>query len=230
MAEGEGGEDEVWAQFEAVCEVLRDYGALDGWNATEFGALVGELAGNNELWLALVLVEVAATPQLDVAQLAAVLAATLGERARPDAYLDFSPSEGVLDAIASLSARADELHEAQARRGLGFSISLEVGTCGLVEAWARGVEWAELMAGTSLDAGDVYRLLRRTAELLRQVSLVPYASAAATSRARRALEAMDRYPIHDGALMAIGEPGNDADDDEEAEKGVVPTGGAVAGA
>ena len=65
------------------------------------------------------------------------------------------------------------------------------------------------MAGTSLDAGDIFRLLKRTVELLRQVALVPYASGSATERAREALLAMDRYPIADGALMAVA--GNEED-------------------
>jgi len=65
------------------------------------------------------------------------------------------------------------------------------------------------VAGTSLDAGDIYRLLKRTVELLRQVALVPYASGGATQRAREALRQMDRYPIADGALMAVAEEEGD---------------------
>jgi hypothetical protein len=42
-----------------------------------------------------------------------------------------------------------------------------------------------------------------------QVALVPYASGSATERAREALSAMDRYPIADGALMAVA--GNEED-------------------
>ena len=46
-------------------------------------------------------------------------------------------------------------------------------------------------------------------ELL-QVALVPYASGSATERAREALRAMDRYPIADGALMAVASDEEDA--------------------
>ena len=42
-----------------------------------------------------------------------------------------------------------------------------------------------------------------------QVALVPYASGSATERAREALSMMDRYPIADGALMAVA--GNEED-------------------
>ena len=39
---------------------------------------------------------------------------------------------------------------------------------GLVEAWASGVTWQELL-GCKLDEGDLARLLRRTIDLLAQV-------------------------------------------------------------
>jgi hypothetical protein len=40
---------------------------------------------------------------------------------------------------------------------------------GMVEAWAAGVTWKELMADCGMDEGDVARLLRRSIDLLAQV-------------------------------------------------------------
>ena len=45
---------------------------------------------------------------------------------------------------------------------------------GLVEAWAKGTDWSDLIANTSLDEGDVVRIMRRTVDLLSQV---PYCDA-----------------------------------------------------
>ena len=199
-SEGEGGAvavDETWQQFQAVCDVLRVYGALEGYAATELGELVGALSGDNELWLALVLMEVAAAPQLSPPQIAAVLAATLDERARPGAYVGFSPSDEVrgvitsehvpsslsltpnphphphptqvLEMVETLGGRAEALERVQETHGVSFNVGVEPASVGLVEAWAEGVSWPQLMAGTSLDAGDIFRLLKRTVELLRQV-------------------------------------------------------------
>jgi hypothetical protein len=42
---------------------------------------------------------------------------------------------------------------------------------GLVEAWAGGASWQEIMADTSIDDGDMARLLARTADMLKQVRL-----------------------------------------------------------
>jgi len=195
----------AWEQFLAVGDVLRHYGALDEWAPTEFGDLVSGMAGDNELWLAIVMLEVADDDALSAAQLAAVLASTLDERMRPNSYVAYSASDEVLDCLERLEDRAYILEEVQQRNGLSFAVSLESGTCGLVEAWAKGEEWSQVMSSTSLDPGDIFRILRRTVELLRQVSLVPYVSTTVQQRARAALRACDRYPLSDNVLMGAGD-------------------------
>jgi superfamily II RNA helicase len=54
-----------------------------------------------------------------------------------------------------------------------FQIPIEVDTqfAGLVEAWAAGVTWKELMSQCGMDDGDVARLIRRSIDLLAQVAL-----------------------------------------------------------
>lgn len=203
----EGGD--ALSQFRSIGELLRCYGALDGdsadgWEATEFGALVASLSGENELWLALVLMEAAAA-ELEPPQLAAVLAATLDERLRPNTFVRFAPSEAVYETVDVLADRAAELQRAQMAAGLSFPVGLDAGLCGLVEAWAAGEGWESLVAGTSLDLGDLFRLLRRSLELLKTVSAVPYVSEAAKAAARAAVRACDRYPIAEDELMALPE-------------------------
>jgi len=186
-------EGDALSQFRSIGELLRCYGALDGdsadgWEATEFGALVASLSGENELWLALVLMEAAAA-ELEPPQLAAVLAATLDERLRPNTFVRFAPSEAVYETVDVLADRAAELQRAQMAAGLSFPVGLDAGLCGLVEAWAAGEGWESLVAGTSLDLGDLFRLLRRSLELLKTVSAVPYVSEAAKAAARAAVRA-----------------------------------------
>lgn len=49
------------------------------------------------------------------------------------------------------------------------SMALSLWLVGLVEAWAGGASWQEIMADTSIDDGDMARLLARTADMLKQV-------------------------------------------------------------
>ena len=93
----------------------------------------------------------------------------------------------------------------------------EASACALVEAWANGEEWAHLLSNTSLDAGDIFRILRRTIELLRSVSQVPYVSSEVKVRAAEALRAMNRYPLADNVLMGL--PGlQEVQADQQAEE------------
>ena len=57
----------------------------------------------------------------------------------------------------------------QVQAGVDAPLPIDLRLAGLVEAWAAGCEWGEVMADCSLDDGDIVRLLTRTADLLRQV-------------------------------------------------------------
>ena len=66
------------------------------------------------------------------------------------------------------SRRRPENLAAPARaRARSLSLSLER----LVESWAEGCAWNELLASTSLAEGDVCRLVRRTIDVLRSFAV-----------------------------------------------------------
>eukprot|EP00951_Prasinocladus_malaysianus_P010645 scaffold78404_cov37-Prasinocladus_malaysianus.AAC.2 len=69
---------------------------------------------------------------------------------------------------------------------------------GLVEAWVAGSSWYDVTEDTTLDEGDVARLLGRTADVLRQImylkDLVPEEL---VQNAKAAYKGMNRAPISD---------------------------------
>ena len=71
---------------------------------------------------------------------------------------------------------------------------------GIVEAWARGTPWTDIMAGVDLDDGDMARLLARTVDVLRQVLFLEHLLPYVVGPARDAVRAMDRSPISDLAV------------------------------
>ena len=66
---------------------------------------------------------------------------------------------------------------------------------GLVAAWANGTPWPDLIGNTSLDEGDVVRIMRRTVDLLAQVPYCEAISEQLRANARRALRAINRFPV-----------------------------------
>lgn len=64
-----------------------------------------------------------------------------------------------------------------------------------MEQWALGVDWPELCTHTSLDEGDIVRMLRRTLDILSQIPHAPHTSEGLRQNAKRAQQLMDRFPI-----------------------------------
>ena len=82
-----------------------------------------------------------------------------------------------------------------------FPVCLDTELVGLVEQWALGISWIDLCEATSLDAGDLVRILRRTVDLLSQIPFVPYLPRELKQNARRAQQLMNRFPISDTSLL-----------------------------
>jgi superfamily II RNA helicase len=155
---------------------------------------VAALRGDNELWLGLALMS-GHLDGLDPAELAAALEAISTEVNRPDLWCAWPPPPAVEEALHDLRGLRRELQRQQERRGVVVPIWWEPELTALVHAWACGAPWGDVIAATSLDEGDVVRLLRRTVDLLAQIPYVEAVSEQLRTKARQALRAINRFPV-----------------------------------
>lgn len=88
-----------------------------------------------------------------------------------------------------------ELFQTQKRHNITMPAWLEVELLGLVEQWALGMTWDELVQQTSLDEGDIVRLLRRTIDLLWQIPQMPRISDTLKRNAKAAIALIKRFPV-----------------------------------
>ena len=186
-----------WDTFLALIEVLRHFGGLDGADGlepTEVGRTVAALRGDNELWLGLALMS-GHLDDLDPAELAAVLEAISTEVNRPDLWCAWAPPHAVEEALHDLRSIRRQLDRQQERAKVAFPIWWEPELTGLVHAWASSASWSDVIANTSLDEGDVVRVLRRTVDLLAQIPYCEAVSQQLRDNARRALKAINRFPV-----------------------------------
>jgi superfamily II RNA helicase len=186
-----------WDTFLALIEILRFFGALageDGLEPTEVGRTVAALRGDNELWLGLALMS-GHLDELDPAQLAAVFEAISTEVNRPDLWCGYPPPPQAEEALHDLRGLRRELERQQERAKVTVPIWWEPELTGLVHAWAKGTSWSDVIANTSLDEGDVVRILRRTVDLLAQVPYCEVISEQLRTNARAALKAINRFPV-----------------------------------
>ena len=69
--------------------------------------------------------------------------------------------------------------------------------CGLIEAWAQGLPWDQVTSATNIAEGDLVRIVRRTADLLRQFSRSPDMPRKLAQAARAALPLILRDPVRE---------------------------------
>jgi len=186
-----------WEEFLNLIAVLQTFGGLDELTPTILGQACAAIRGDNELWLGLCFMSGELEP-LDPHHLAATCAALVTEVSRPDTWTHYSLSpevEQVLDNVQKSIRR--KLFQVQYRHDTVIPIWLERELVSLVEQWALGVQWIELIENTSLDEGDVVRMLRRTLDLLSQIPHVPHISESLRMNAYRAMQLIDRFPVNE---------------------------------
>ncbi|MEM6519991.1 MAG: DEAD/DEAH box helicase [Cyanobacteria bacterium P01_C01_bin.70] len=209
--------DRYWQEFVSIMAVLTHFGCLDENQPTPLGETAAAIRGDNEVWLGLALSS-GNFDDLTPARLAAACAALVTESARPDTWVDYDHSAPVDEALGGLRQLRRELFQQQRRHHILFPVWLEYELIGLVERWVELGEkaaldipagfaneqqkgdrsgWSELCNNTSLDEGDIVRVLRRTLDFLSQIPHVPHISDELHAHARQAFDWMNRFPVNE---------------------------------
>jgi superfamily II RNA helicase len=187
---------QYWQQFLDIMAILQHFNGLADTRPTELGEMAAAVRGDNELWLALALAS-GELDHLDAPQFAAACAALVTENSRPDSWCNYRLSPMVEESLEGLRSIRRALIREQHRRQVIVPVWMEYDLVGLVEQWASEVEWTELCENTSLDEGDIVRVLRRTLDVLSQIPHVPYLPDILRTNARVARDLMNRYPINE---------------------------------
>ncbi|OIW10527.1 hypothetical protein TanjilG_15899 [Lupinus angustifolius] len=189
-----------WKEFMHVSNVIHETRALDINTHAIFplGQTAAAIRGENELWLAMVLRNKSLL-ELKPAQLAAVCASLVSEgiKVRPwknNSYI-YEPSATVVNFIRLLDEQRKVLLSIQDKHDVTISCCLDSQFCGMVEAWASGLTWREMMMDCAMDDGDLARLLRRTIDLLAQIPKLTDVDPLLQRNAKVAYDFMDRPPI-----------------------------------
>ena len=186
-----------WQEFLNLIQILQRCGCLDGVEPTDLGQTTAAIRGDNELWLGLALAS-SELDDLDPHHLAAACAALATEVSRPDSWSRFEVSGEIVEALEGLRGVRRQLFQLQRQYHIVLPIWLEFEFIALIEQWALGLDWIELCESTSLDEGDIVRMLRRTLDLLTQIPYVPHLPRRLKDNASRAALLIDRFPVKEG--------------------------------
>ncbi|HEY9817210.1 MAG TPA: DEAD/DEAH box helicase [Candidatus Obscuribacterales bacterium] len=214
-----------WQEFVNLMRILQHFQCLEGSEPAPIGQIAAAIRGDNELWLGLALAS-GELDALDPHQLAATCAALVTEVSRPDIWTRYDHSDAVEQALAGLRGLRRQLFQQQRRYQVALPVWLEQEWIALVEQWAMGEDWTDLCSNTSLDEGDLVRILRRTVDFLSQIPYVPYLSGDLRQNAQLAIRAIDRFPVNEADLTDIlgdmDEPETEEESEEPEKKPDVP--------
>ncbi|MFK8184372.1 MAG: DEAD/DEAH box helicase [Phormidesmis sp.] len=187
-----------WQEFVGLMQILENFECLHDNTPTDLGQMCAAIRGDNELWLGLALAS-GEFDGLEPQQFAAACAGILMENNRPDTWIRFQPSSPVIEALEGLRNLRRRIFQEQRRQDVQIPVALEWELISIVEHWALETEWADLFDNTSLDEGDIVRILRRTLDFLSQIPHVPYLSNEIRSTARQAAFLLNRFPVNENA-------------------------------
>lgn len=189
-----------WKDFLRISNVIHEARALDINTHVIFplGETAAAIRGENELWLAMVLRNKIVL-DLKPVELAAICGSLVSEgiKLRPwknNSYI-YEPSRKVINVIKFLDEQRNSFVLLQDKHGVNIPCELDSQFCGMVEAWASGLSWREIMMDCAMDEGDLARLLRRTVDLLAQIPKLPDIDPLLQRNAAIASNVMDRAPI-----------------------------------
>jgi superfamily II RNA helicase len=185
-----------WDEFIDLIEILQRMGGLEGVMPTPLGEAAAAIRGDNELWMALALMS-GKLDELDPHHLAAACAAFVTETMRPDSWTHYDAPAEMEESLGGLRGLRRNLFQLQRRYRVALPVWMEYDLTGLVEQWALGVQWDQICSNTSLDEGDVVRVLRRTVDFLSQIPHVPHISDSLQRNAYRAIHLIDRFPVNE---------------------------------
>ena len=206
----EDKENHNWRTFTDLIKILNHFGCLNDLELTEVGQTVGAIRSENELWIGLVLVS-GYLDDLDPPELAAIIQAICVEVRRPNLWCNFKPSLKVIDVFNELDGLRKLVSFQQNKFHIEIPIYLETELTGIISEWARGKKWKDLVFNTSLDEGDVVRIIRRSIDVLSQVQYCIGVSNKLKSKAKLALKAINRFPVSESNdLIKVSEDINPA--------------------
>ncbi len=191
----ESEKDKYWQQFLSIYNLLKEAEYLDENDIpTAKGKLTGQIRAENEFYISEV-VQSGILQNLKPDQLAAVISAVINDSNRETLYSKLDYSHETHYAMMEISGLMKKIKRLQDKHGVDAPLVLNPVTSGLIESWVQGMEWNRLFTYTNMDEGDLVRMARRTADVLRQLTRIDGVPEDLVATARLALVTLYRHPV-----------------------------------
>lgn len=186
--------DIFWNKFLSHRNVLSIYGYLQDDFPTEKGKTASQIRSENELFLAEIIFS-GVLDNLTPAELASVICAITTEDMRADMYSQLPLSQKVRKTLNKIKDIRRKLERVQNENNVDDCMYINSFYCALIEMWANGAEWDEIINQVEMGEGDVVRCFKRVVDVLRQLTTIENVPETLVFTAREAIENVLREPI-----------------------------------
>ena len=186
--------DIFWNKFLSHRAVLMDYGYIKDDYPTEKGITISQIRSENELFLAQVIFS-GVLDGLTPAELASVICAITTEDLRADLYSQLPLSPNVRKRLNKIKDIRRNLDKKQKNHDVEDTMYINGFYSPLIEMWATGSEWDDIIDQVDMGEGDIVRCFKRVIDVLRQFCTISNIPEDLVFTAREAIELIQKSPI-----------------------------------
>lgn len=186
--------DIFWNKFLSHRAVLMDYGYIKDDYPTERGITISQIRSENELFLAQVIFS-GVLDGLTPAELASVICAITTEDMRADLYSQLPLSPNVRKRLNKIKDIRRDLDKKQKNHDVEDPMYVNGFYSPLIEMWATGSEWDDIIDQVNMGEGDIVRCFKRVIDVLRQFCTISNIPEDLVFTAREAIELIQKSPI-----------------------------------
>ena len=186
--------DIFWNKFLSHRAVLMDYGYIKDDYPTEKGITISQIRSENELFLAQVIFS-GVLDGLTPAELASVICAITTEDLRADLYSQLPLSPNVRKRLNKIKDIRRDLDKKQKNHDVEDPMYINGFYSPLIEMWATGSEWDDIIDQVDMGEGDIVRCFKRVIDVLRQFCTISNIPEDLVFTAREAIELIQKSPI-----------------------------------
>ena len=186
--------DIFWNKFLSHRAVLMDYGYIKDDYPTERGITISQIRSENELFLAQVIFS-GVLDGLTPAELASVICAITTEEMRADLYSQLPLSPNVRKRLNKIKDIRRDLDKKQKNHDVEDPMYVNGFYSPLIEMWATGSEWDDIIDQVDMGEGDIVRCFKRVIDVLRQFCTISNIPEDLVFTAREAIELIQKSPI-----------------------------------
>ena len=186
--------DIYWRIFERHANLLEALDFSENFYPNEKGKIVSALRTENELYVALILIS-GVLDDLAPADLASVVCAISTEDMRAELFSHLPIGRNTRKALNKIKEIRRSLYKMQKDFGIETDMYINSFYSPLIEYWANGGEWSELIEQIEMGEGDIVRAFKRTVDLLRQFTIIDGLSPKLVQNARDAITCIMREPL-----------------------------------